>query len=100
MTATNGADSCDPKIATRQYEILRANALGDINRAAEFTLFLRNGMSAWLRARQKRGFVRREMSKENTPVLAELNMGMPEVDLVAILADAILKSARNADCRR
>ena len=100
MTATNGADSCDPKIAPRKYEILRANALGDINRAAEFTLFLRNGMSAWLRARQERGFVRREMGKENTPVLAELNMGIQEVGLVAILADAILKSARAADCRR
>jgi len=100
MTATNRADSCDPKIATRQYEILRANALGDINRAAEFTLFLRNGMSAWLRSRQERSFVHREMGKDNTPVLAELNMGMPEVGLVAILADAILKSARTADCRR
>jgi hypothetical protein len=96
MTATNGADICVPKIATRKYEILRANALGDINRAAEFTLFLRNGMSAWLRSLQERGCVRRETS----PVFAELDEGMPEVGLVAILADAILKSARTADCWR
>ena len=49
MRATNGADICDPKVATHKYEMLRANALGSINRAAGFTLFLRNGMSAWLR---------------------------------------------------
>lgn len=100
MTATNEADSCDPKIATRKYEILRANALGDINRAAKFMLFLHNGMSAWFRSLQERSSVRREMRKETSSVFAELDVGMPEVGLVAILADAILKSARTADCRR
>jgi hypothetical protein len=100
MTATNGAHICEPKNATRKYELLRANALGGINRATEFTLFLGNGMSAWLRSLQERGSVCREMCKETPPVFAELDVDMPEVGLVAILADAILKSARTADCRR
>lgn len=100
MTATNGAPICEPKIAIRKYELLRENALGGINRAVEFTLFLRNGMSAWLRSLQERAFVRQEMCKKTPPVFAELDVEMPEVGLVAILADAILKSARTADCRR
>jgi hypothetical protein len=40
------------------------------------------------------------MCKETPPVFAELDVDMPEVGLVAILADAILKSARTADYRR
>jgi hypothetical protein len=100
MTATNGAHICEPKNATRKYELLRANALGDINRAAEFTLFLGNGMSAWLRSLQERGSARRKMCKRTTPVFAKLDVEMQEVGLVAILADAIFKSARSADCRR
>jgi hypothetical protein len=100
MTATNGANICEPKNATRKYELLRANALGGINRATEFTLFLGNGMSAWLRSLQQRGSVRREMCKETPPVFTELDVDMPEVGLVAVLADAILKSARTADYRR
>ena len=98
MTTTPGAGPCEPKIAIRKYETLRANALGDINRAADFTIFLRNGMSAWLRALQDS--VSQKMHKEATPFFAELDMGMPEVGVVAILADAILKSTRTADYRR
>ncbi len=89
---------CEPKIAIRKYETLRANALGDINRAAEFTLFLRNGMSLWLRSLQ--GTVSQNMHKEAPPFVAALDVGMPEVGLVAILTDAILKSARTTDYRR
>ena len=84
MTATNGADICDTKVARHKYEILRANALGSINRAAEFMLFLHNGMSAWFHSLQERGFVRREMRNETSSVFAELDVGMPEVGLVAI----------------
>ena len=98
MTTTPGAGPCESKIAIRKYETLRANALGDINRAADFTIFLRNGMSAWLRALQDS--VSQKMHKEATPFFAELDMGIPEVGVVAILADAILKSTRTADYRR
>lgn len=100
MTATNEVHICEPKSATRKYEVLRANALGHINRAAGFMLFLRNGMSAWLRSLQKRGAVRREVHNEASSVFAELDVGMPEMGVIAILVDAILKSARTADCRR
>ena len=98
MTTTPGDGACEPKIAIRKYETLRANALGDINRAADFTIFLRNGMSAWLRALQDS--VSQKMHKEATPFFAELDEGIPEVGVVAILADAILKSTRTADYRR
>jgi len=98
VTTTPGAGPCESKIAIRKYETLRANALGDINRAADFTIFLRNGMSAWLRALQDS--VSQKMHKEATPFFAELDVGIPEVGVVAILADAILKSTRTADYRR
>lgn len=100
MTAVNSVHIWEPKNATRKYELLRANALGGINRAAEFTLFLRNGMSAWFRSLQKRGLIRRKIYKETPPIFAGLDVDMPEVGLVSILADAILKSAMTAECRR
>lgn len=83
------------KNATRKYETLRANALGDINRATEFALFLRKGMSAWLRSLHVQGAVCWQMREKTSYGFAELDVG-----LVAILADAILESARTADCRR
>lgn len=98
MTTTPGDGSCEPKIAIHKYETLRANALGDINRAVDFTLFLRNGMSAWLRTLQDS--VSQKMHKEARFFCADLDMDIPEVGIVAILADAILKSTRTADYRR
>ncbi len=98
MTTTPGAGLREPKVAIRKYETLRANALGDLNRAADFTLFLRNGMSAWFRALQDSAS--QKMHKEATSFCAELDMAIPEVGVVAILADAILKSTRTADYRR
>lgn len=99
MTATNGTDTCYPKLATRNYEILRANVLGDINRASEFTLFMRNGMIVWFHALQKRSYFREEIYKENLPGLTEPDVDMSEGGLVAILADSILKTT-TADLRR
>lgn len=98
MTTTPGNGPCEPKIAVRKYETLRANALGDINRAADFTLFLRHGMSVWLRTLQDSAS--QKTHKEATPFCGELDMDIPEVGIVAILADAILKSTRTADYRR
>ncbi len=72
MTTTPGDGPCEPKIAVRKYETLRANALGDINRAADFTLFLRHGMSAWLRALQDSAS--QKTHKEARPFSAELDM--------------------------
>jgi hypothetical protein len=55
-------------------------------------------MSAWFRALQDSAS--QKMHKEATPFCAELDMAIPEVGVVAILADAILKSTRTADYRR
>ncbi len=86
----------DPKVARHKYEMLRANALGNINRASEFTLFLCNGMSAWLRALGARGYARQEIRQETSSVFAELDVDMPGADLASILTDAILNVARTA----
>ena len=92
MRASNRPDICDTKVVRHKYEILRANALGSINRASEFTLFLRNGMSAWLRALAEQGYVQGEIHQETSLVFAEPNDGMPEADLASILTDAILNA--------
>ena len=96
MTAKNGTYICDSKVVTHKYEILRANALGNINRATEFMLFLRNGMSAWLRAIGERGCVRRGIRQETSSVFDGLDVDMPEAGLASILTDAILNAARTA----
>jgi hypothetical protein len=72
--------------------------LGHINRADGLTLFLRKGMSAWLHSLQERS-VCREVQNDAAPVFTQLDAGIPEEGLIAILADAILKSAKTADCR-
>ena len=96
MTAKNGVYICDSKVVTHNYEVLRANALGNINRATEFTLFLRNGMSAWLRGLGERGCVRREICQETSSVFAGLDVDIPGAGLASILTDAILNAAGTA----
>jgi len=96
MTVKNGTHICDSKVVTHKYEILRANALGNINRATEFMLFLRNGMSAWLRALGERGSVRREIRQETWSFFAGLDVDMPGAGLASILTDAILNAAGTA----
>lgn len=55
-------------------------------------------MSAWLHSLQERS-VCREVQNDAAPVFTQLDAGIPEEGLIAILADAILKSAKTADCR-
>jgi len=86
------ADICDSRVGTQQYENLRENALGKINRAAKLTLFLRDGMSAWLRGLGKHGDDRRAMHREPSPVIAEADSNIPTAELVSILTDAILNA--------
>jgi hypothetical protein len=93
MTAVNRADMCDTKVVRQKYEILRANALGSINRAPEFTLFMRIGMSAWLRALTEQRCVQREVRQKATSVFAESDVSITEANLASILTDAILKAA-------
>jgi hypothetical protein len=69
---------------------LRANTLGDINRAPGLTLFLRSGMSGWLRAIAGQKSVKRKMYPKTTPIMTKPDVGVLGEDLVAILTDAIL----------
>jgi len=96
MTTTNGADICDTKVVTHKYEMLRANALGSINRAPEFTLFMRNGMSAWLRALGAQGCIRGKIRQEPSSVFTGLDVDMPGAGLASILTDAILNATGTA----
>ena len=96
MRAKNGADICDSKVVRHKYEMLRANALGYMNRAPEFTVFLRNGMSVWARAIGEQGFARPKIRQETSSVFTELDVDMPEAGLASILTDAILNAAGTA----
>jgi hypothetical protein len=89
MRTKNGADMRDFKDARHKYEMLRANALGNINRASEFTLFLCNGMSAWLRASGGRDCA----SQQTSAVFTETDIGMSRAGLASILTDVILNTA-------
>jgi hypothetical protein len=97
MTAKNSSShSCDTTLVRHTYEMLRANALGGMNRASEFTVFLRNGMSAWIRALGEHDSARREIRRQRSHAFSELELDMPHAGLASILTDAILKAARPA----
>jgi hypothetical protein len=96
MRKKNGAGNCDPKVVRQKYEMLRANALGNMNLAAEFTVFLRNGMSAWVRAIGDQDRAQRKIRQETSTVFTELNVDMPGAALASILTDAILNAAGTA----
>ncbi len=96
MRAKNGTDICDPKVVRQKYEMLRANALGDMNRAPEFSVFLRNGMSAWARAIGEQDCQRRKIHQETSSVFTEPDVDMPNAGLASILTDAILNAARTS----
>ena len=97
MMGTNTIDIYDPEVARQKYEMLRAHALGAINRAPGFMLFLRHGMRAWLGTLQGPGQVRREMRQpETSSVFAELEVDMPGAGLASILTDVILNATRTA----
>ena len=91
-----GADTCDPKLVRHKYEMLRANALGNMNRVSEFTVFLRNGMSAWARAIGEQDCERPKIRQETSSVFTELDVNMPGAGLAFILTDAILNAAGTA----
>lgn len=92
MTTTDKTDIGDCEVTAQQYESLRANALGEGNRAPNLTLFLRDGMSAWLRALGAHGNAGRTLHRE-PPVSARTDPDMPRAELASILADAILNTA-------
>lgn len=97
MRRTSIADVCDPEVARQHYESLRANALGQLNCASTLTLFLRDGMSAWLRALAAPGDDRRAIQRTPSPVIAGSDSDMPATELISILVDAILNAAETAE---
>ena len=92
MTATSITDICDAKVAEQQYENLRANALGEINQAPKLTLFLRDGMSAWLHALGDHDNGHPALRQQQSAVIARTDADMPGAELASILADAILNT--------
>ena len=90
MNATTLTDICDPVLGAQQYERLRANALGEINRAPQLTLFLRDGMSGWLRTLGDHGNGCRALRRQPSAVFAKADADMPGAELASILTDAIL----------
>jgi len=96
MTAKNGSSICDTKLVRHKYEMLRANALGTMNRASEFTVFLRNGMRAWIRAIGEQDSAQRKIRQQTSYAFTELDVDMPNAGLASILTDAILEAARPA----
>ena len=93
MNATTLTDIGDPVVGAQQYERLRANALGEINRAPQLALFLRDGMSGWLRALEDHGHSHRALPRESSAVFARAHADMPGTELASILTDAILNRA-------
>lgn len=92
MTTTSITDTIDPKVATQQYESLRANALGEINQATKLVIFLRDGMSAWLHALGDHDHGFRALHRQPSAVVARADANMPGVELASILTDAILNT--------
>lgn len=76
--------------------MLRANALGNMNRASGFTVFLRNGMSVWMQAIEEQGSARGKISQHHSYAFTESDVDMPDAGLVSILTDAILNTERLA----
>jgi hypothetical protein len=96
MTAKKEGNICDPKLVRKKYEMLRANALGNMNRASGFTVFLRNGMSVWMRLIREQDSVRGKICQQTSYAFTESNEDMPGADLASILTDAILNKERPA----
>ena len=88
--ATRRTDIGDLKAATQQYECLRVNALGEINRAPKLTLFLRKGMSAWLRTLGEPEDGSRTVRRQPSGDFTNTDADVPGAAWVSILTDAIL----------
>ena len=90
MNAPRRVDRCNPDRARHAYEDLRANALGELNRAARLAMFLRDGMSAWLQALPDTAGAEGATVPMASVAAGELDADVPGAQLVSILTDAIL----------
>jgi hypothetical protein len=96
MKAKKGSDICNPKLVRKKYEMLRANALGNMNRASGFMVFLRNGMSVWMRSIGDQDRARGKICQQTSYAFTESGVDMPDAGLASILTDAILNTERPA----
>jgi hypothetical protein len=96
MTVKKEGNICEPKLVRKKYEMLRANALGNMNRASGFTVFLRNGMSVWMRSIGEHDSARAKICQQTSYAFTESDVDMPGAGLTSILTDAILNVARPA----
>ncbi len=94
MRPANETDIIEAKVATDNYETLRANALGNRNQAPGFSLFLRDGMRGWLRGLTEQDYVR-QMTQPESSVFGESDVALPATGLASILTDAILNACGN-----
>ena len=90
MTAPHHGVRGDPDRARHAYESLRANALGERNRATRLALFWRGGLSAWLQALSEPGGAAGASERATPASAGEPDAGGPGAQLAAILADVIL----------
>lgn len=82
-------DSHYPPDKTRNaYEDLRANALGKSNRASGLALFLRDGMSAWLKIMQN--IIKTQCKTRPVMTTGFYESEVSEAHLASILIDIIL----------
>ena len=93
MNATTLTDIGDLVVGAQQYERLRANALGEINRTPQLALFLRDGMSAWFRRLEDPSNSYGVLRRQSSAVFARADADMPGAELASILTDAILNRA-------
>jgi len=97
MTIPNTTDIDDPENATRQYESLRANALGELNNASGLNVFLRFGMSFWLHSLNEHGDKHPTIRKPLSAITGAKSK-IPGAELCSILVDAILNSSGTHRC--
>ena len=93
MTMEDTIDIVDPEAVKQQYEKLRANALGELNRAPLLNVFLRSGMNSWLNGLSKQGNTYPAVGKKPPSTVIRENQKIPGIELCSILADAILNAA-------
>ncbi len=95
MRVANEVNLFEPKAARHKYEILRANALGNANRAVGFSVFLRHGMSSWLRTLTEQNCIGQEIQPELS-TFSKPKAGIHACGLASIITDAILNAAGTA----
>jgi hypothetical protein len=89
----NIIDIIDPNVVKQQYEKLRANALGELNRAPLLNVFIRSGMHSWLNVLSQQGNMYPSESRKPPSVAIRESRKIPGIELCSILADAILNSS-------